>query len=125
MNILHSQADVLSLGSKSFPPPLLRFASELLQSVEAEVDLEDRESHLLRNPVILCDPRDPIVALLEANPLGYEYIERLDLEGVAAFRIGVLLDNEWFAQYLIPAEGIDADTVRWLEDRIETGGAVR
>lgn len=124
MNILHSQADVLSLGSKSFPRPLLRFASELLQSVEAEVDLEDREAHLLRNPVILCDPRDQIVALLEAKPYGYEYVERLDLEGVVVFRAGVLLDNDWFVQYLIPTDGIDSETAKWLDEHATTGGDV-
>lgn len=125
MNILQSKTDLLTLDPKVFPEPLRLFAGGLLQSLEAEVDQEDRDEHLLRNPVILCDPNNPIISLLEASPFGYEYIEQLDLEGITAFRIGALLDNDWLAQYLIPADGMDAETMRWLEERIETGGAAR
>ncbi|MEF3309591.1 hypothetical protein PV433_11880 [Paenibacillus sp. GYB004] len=125
MNILQSKADLLAIDSNVYPEPLRRFASELLQSIDYEVDPEEQEEFLLRNPIILCEPGDNITALLEASPFGYEYIERLDLEGVTVFRAGVLLDNEWFVQYLIPEEAIDAEIARWLDEHASAGGAVR
>lgn len=125
MIILQSYADLLSLDPKIFPEPLRDFAGELLQSLQTEVDPEDQDEHLTRNPVILCEPGDQITALLEASPFGFEYVERLDLEGFAAFRIGVLLDNDWLAQYLIPGDGFDAETMKWLNEHAATGGDVR
>lgn len=125
MIILQSHTQLLSLPS-SYPEPLARFAAELLQALEAEVEPDDREQHLLHNPIILCDPGDPIIPLLEACPLGCEYIEKLHVEGIAAFRIGVLLDNEWVAQYLVAANGLNDETRQWLECRAsEPGGPTR
>ena len=122
MNILQSEADLSSLNAKAYPEPLLHFACELLRSLEAEVEPEEREDHLLSNPVILCGPEDRIIALLEASPFGYEYVERLELKETTAYRVGVMLDNDWFAQYLIQADVIDAETERWLDEHAERGG---
>ncbi|MNV90108.1 hypothetical protein D3C71_1844580 [compost metagenome] len=110
----------------SYRKPLVRFAAELLQALEAEVEPDDREQHLLHNPIILCERGDAIIPLLEASPLGCEYIEKLHLEGITAFRIGVLLDNEWIAQYLVAADGLTDETMQWLECRTsEAGGPER
>lgn len=125
MNILQTKNDLLALDPKVYPEPLRRFASELLQYLEVEAEPEEREEFLLRNPVILCEPGDRITAWLKDSPFGFEYIERLDLEGVTAFRVGVLLDNDRFVQYLIPGDGLDAETARWLDENAVAGGAVR
>lgn len=122
MIVLKSNTQLLSLHS-SYPEPLVRFAAELLQALEAEVEPDELEQHLLHNPIILCDPGDPVIPLLEASPLGCEYIEKLHLAGRTAFRIGVLLDNEWVAQYLVAADGLNDEVRQWLECRTsETGG---
>lgn len=119
--ILQSQTQLLSLPP-SYSEPLVRFAAELLQALEAEVEPDEREQHLLHNPVILCDPGDPIIPLLETSPLGCEYIEKLHLEGITVFRIGVLLDNEWVAQYLITADGLNHEAKQWLEHLASEAG---
>lgn len=118
MNILQSQSDLTGLDSKVFPEPLCHFASNILQSLTGEVGRQELEEHLLCNPVILCGPEDRIITLLETNPLGYEYIERHKLDDATIFRVGVMLDNDWFAQYLISADVIDADTYLWLDERV-------
>lgn len=121
MIILQSHTQLRSLTS-SYPEPLVRFAAELFQALETEVEPDEREQHLLHNPIILCDPGDPIIPLLEDSPLGCEYIEKLHLEGVVAFRIGVFLDNEWVAQYLVAVDGLNDETRRWLEHRTSEAG---
>ncbi|MNI99767.1 hypothetical protein D3C73_1589360 [compost metagenome] len=53
--------------------------------------------------------------------MSLEYAERIELPGTSAFRAGVLLDNDWLAQYIIPAVVLDNEALVWLTERCEGG----
>lgn len=101
---------------------LRRFLSELLQALEDEVAYDEREAHLLQNPIILCERGDNLLDMIDASPFGHEYVEEIDLNGVTVYRVGVLLDNDSFVQYLVPTDGLDAKTKAWLNENADIGG---
>ena len=56
-------------------------------------------------------------AMLVQNP---EFVERHRLaDGRRAFRIGFLLDNDFMPLLYAPAECLDSEIVRWLEEETE------
>ncbi|MCY9664911.1 hypothetical protein M5X11_08060 [Paenibacillus alginolyticus] len=116
MLTIQTSDDLWALEPPVCPEPLRRFLSGLLQDLEAEVDLDDREEHLHRNPIILCERGDYLSAIIVASPFGHEYVEKIDMNGVAAYRVGILLDNDSFAQYVIAADNMDAETEQWMKE---------
>ncbi|OMF96822.1 hypothetical protein [Paenibacillus sp. FSL R7-0337] len=123
MIIIQSQEDLAELDYEAFPQMLKRFISDLLEGLQAEAEAEPGEEleHLLSHPLILCEPGDNILALLNAQPMSLEYVEHFDFSGAIAFRAGVLLDNDWLAQYIIPAVVLDEHSLNWLTERCEGG----
>ncbi|WP_042198120.1 hypothetical protein [Paenibacillus camerounensis] len=119
MIIIQSKQDLAELNHESFPQTLKRFVSDLLEGLQAEAEPGEELEHLLSHPLILCEPGDNVFALLNGQPMSLEYVERFDLPGAIAFRAGVLLDNNWLAQYIIPAIGLDNETMSWLAERCE------
>jgi hypothetical protein len=120
MIIIQNVSDICSLEPTKCSKPLRLYLRQLLEGIEDEVTIEEREEHLLRNPVILCEREDNILGLVEVSPFGHEYVEKLDLEP-ATFRIGILLDNDWIAQYIVQAHNLDHETMLWIIG--QTGGA--
>ncbi|MBT2289474.1 hypothetical protein J7E73_10090 [Paenibacillus albidus] len=121
MIIIQSQEDLAELNHKSFPQTLKRFVSDLLEGLQAEAEPGEELEHLLSHPLILCEPGDNVLSLFNGHPMSLEYVERIDLQGPIAFRAGVLLDNEWIAQYIIPAVVLDEYSLNWLTERCEGG----
>ncbi|QWU16241.1 hypothetical protein SAMN04487895_11483 [Paenibacillus sophorae] len=121
MIIIQSQEDLAELSRDVFPQTLHRFISELLEGLQAEAEPGEELEHLLSHPLILCEPGDDIRSLLRTSSLGMEFVENIGTPDVPAFRAGVLLDNDWLAQYVIPASTLDDDTLTWLGE-ITSGG---
>lgn len=121
MIIIQSQEDLAELNHESFPQTLKRFVSDLLEGLQAEAEPGEELEHLLSHPLILCEPGDNVLSLLNGHPMSLEYVERVDIPGAIAFRAGVLLDNDWLAQYIIPAVGLDKETLDWLNERCVGG----
>ena len=115
MIIIQSQEDLNALSQGTLPKLLYRFISELLEGLQAEAEPGEELEYLLSHPLILCEPGDDIRSLLRTGPLGLEFVENIEVPNVLAFRAGVLLDNDWLAQYVIPASILDDHTLTWLE----------
>ncbi|NUU63055.1 hypothetical protein [Paenibacillus agri] len=123
MIIIQSQEDLAQLDHEAFPQMLKRFISDLLEGLQAEAEPGEELEHLLSHPLILCEPGDnvPVLSLLNGHPMSVEYVERFDFSGAITFRAGVLLDNDWLAQYIIPAAVLDEHSLNWLTERCEGG----
>lgn len=121
MIIIQSQDDLAELNHQSFPQTLKRFVYDLLEELQAEAEPGEELEHLLSHPLILCEPGDNVLSLLNGHPMSLEYVERFDFSGAIAFRAGVLLDNDWLAQYIIPAAVLDEHSLNWLTERCEGG----
>ncbi|MBT2289507.1 hypothetical protein J7E73_10255 [Paenibacillus albidus] len=121
MIIIQSQEDLAELGQESFPQALQHFVSDLLEGLQAEAEPAEELEHLLSHPLILCEAGDNVLALLNAQPMSVEYVERIDFQDSTVFRAGVLLDNDWLAQYIIPVAVLDNEALNWLIERCEGG----
>ncbi|MEK4045692.1 hypothetical protein NSU18_18745 [Paenibacillus sp. FSL H8-0048] len=49
--------------------------------------------------------------------MGLEYAETIGITETLAFRVGILLDNDWLAQYIVPASIMDSETLDWLTEQ--------
>ena len=121
MITIQSQEDLNELFNDVFPMALHHFVFNLLEGLQAEAEPGEELEHLLSHPLILCEPGDNVLALLNGQPISLEYVERIDLQGSIAFRAGVLLDNDWLAQYIIPAIILDEESLNWLTERCKGG----
>lgn len=120
MIIVQSHEDLSEVGHNLFPSLLIQYVSDLLEGLLAECEPGEEEDHLLSHPLILCEPEDRVKELLREHPFGLEYVEAIELpKGAAAFRVGVLLDHDWLAQYIVPASALDPDTLEWLMNQAE------
>ncbi|WP_019914339.1 hypothetical protein [Paenibacillus sp. HW567] len=121
MIIIQSQEDLAELDHEVFPQMLRRFISDLLEGLQAEAEPGEELEHLLSHPLILCEPGDHVLSLLNGHPMSLEYVERFDFSGAIAFRAGVLLDNDWLAHYVIPMAVLDEKSQDWLTKLCEGG----
>ncbi|MFD1775440.1 hypothetical protein [Paenibacillus rhizophilus] len=117
MVTIQSLEDLAKPRKDALPQVLLRFVYELLERLQAEAEPGEEVEYLLSHPLILCEPGDNVLALLNGQPMSLEYVERIELQGTFTFRAGVLLDNDWLAQYIIPAFVLDNETLDWLTER--------
>lgn len=123
MKTIITPADLNELECGLFPKPLLQFARDLLCTLWEECDGDER--FLRENPVYIIEADDPLLTLLAESPFSPEYVERIDLPSLIVYRVGVLMDNDSFAQYLIPAGTLDGETNNWLVENATAGGEAR
>ena len=123
MKTIKTHADLKELEHGPFPEPLVKFVSELFSGLCAECDGDGQS--LRENPIFVCEAGDPLLQWLDEAPFGPEYVERIELTGLALYRVGVLQDNDAFVQYLIPAGTLDEETENWLAGSAGLGGEGR
>ncbi|WP_147355932.1 hypothetical protein [Cohnella faecalis] len=111
------------MNSRVFPELLVQFVTDLLSDHSEE--LGGDEEFLHENPIHLCETNDPLLSWLAQSPFGPEYVERIVLPGLTLYRVGVLLDNDAFVQYLILAGTLDGETECWLAENASVGGDYR
>ncbi|MNN79431.1 hypothetical protein D3C81_1960770 [compost metagenome] len=49
--------------------------------------------------------------------MALEYAETIEIPETLAFRVGILLGNDWLAQYIVPASIMDSETLYWLTEQ--------
>lgn len=121
MIIIQELNELSTLIPDIYSGDLCKFVSELFTSLQSEAEPGDEQDHLLRHPLILCEPGDSPKTLFQVHSLGLEYAETIDISDTLAFRVGVLLDNDWLAQYIVPASILDSETLGWLTEQTEGG----
>ncbi|WP_339279107.1 hypothetical protein NYE40_23955 [Paenibacillus sp. FSL W8-1187] len=114
--------DLQLLAEARLPEPLIAYAGELFAGLQAEAG-EDGSDVFLHHPVFVCEAGDKLLDRIRAVPYGPEYVELVDMPGFHFYRVGILLDNNWIAQYLIPVNSQDQDTEAWLRE--QSGEAVK
>lgn len=117
MIIIQELNELNALMPEIYPKDLCNFVSELFTSLQSEAEPGDEQDHLLRNPLILCEPGDSLRILLQVHSMGLEYAETIGITETLAFRVGILLDNDWLAQYIVPASIMDSETLDWLTEQ--------
>ncbi|WP_314000510.1 hypothetical protein [uncultured Paenibacillus sp.] len=120
---IRTMKDLHLLAEARLPEPLIAYARELLAGLQAEAGEDDSDDFLLLSPVFVCEAGDKLLDRFRAVPYGPEYVELVDISSFRLYRVGILLDNDWIAQYLVPVHSQDQVTEAWLRE--QSGGAVK
>ncbi|WP_246066949.1 recombinase family protein [Paenibacillus koleovorans] len=117
---MRSISNFQSLTAAALPEPVIRYVSCLLEGLCRSNEIDPYSSdacHIfLLSPVILLEPGDQLLPLLEVQQYGPEYIEKADISGFILYRIGCLIDNDLLVQYLVPECWVDTDIEKKIFD---------
>lgn len=123
MITIQSESNLKALENGHLSTELVQFVTDLFSDHSQELGRD--EQFLRENPIYVCEAGDPLLRWLAETPFGPEYVEHFELPSLALYRIGVLLDNDAFVQYLIPAGTMDEETESWLAENSLVGGDYR
>lgn len=119
---IRAMKDLQLLAKSHLTRPIIAYAGELLAGLQAEAGDNDSNDFLIHNPVFVCEAGDKLLDRFTTSSYGPEYVELVDMPGFKFYRVGILLDNGWMAQYLVPFNSQDQDTEAWLRE--QSGDAV-
>lgn|GEM_PF-4033601 len=123
MKTIQTLTDLKALETDRFSKQLVLFIADLFSRHSEE--LGNDEQLLSENPIYVCEADDPLLHWISKSPFGPEYVEMMKLHELTLYRVGIMLDNESFVQYLVLSEIMNEETRRWLTAYANCGGENR